>query len=287
MKYMKKTLSILLIILSIGTQAQKKPAYSLYTKNGKQTSYKKMIKQLAKADIVLFGEHHDNPITHWLQFETLTDLQKQRNLVIGLEMIESDNQTQLDLYLADSINQKTFSKDARLWKNYKTDYKPLVDFAKTNKIKVIATNVPRRYASKIFKGGFKALDTLSAKEKAWIAPLPINYDPTLPGYVKMKKMMGGHGGDNLPKAQAIKDATMAYFLLKNKKDNQLFLHFNGSYHSDNYEAIYWYLKKANPNLNIVTITTEAEEQVKTFNKASKHKADFIIQVVKTMTKTYQ
>jgi len=208
--------------------------------------------------------------------------------MIGFEMIEADNQKQLDLYMQDSINQKAFDTVARLWKNYKTDYKPMVDFAKKNNIKTIATNVPRRYASKIFKGGFKALDTLSAKEKSWIAPLPIAYDATLPGYVKMKAMMGGHGGDNLPKAQAIKDATMAYFLLKNKKNNQLFIHYNGSYHSDNYEGIYWYLKKNNSNLNIVTITTKEEkENVKKFNKEHKETADFIIQVVESMTKTYQ
>jgi uncharacterized iron-regulated protein len=278
----------LIIIFTFSLQAQKKPAYALFNKNGKKVSYKKMLKKLSKADVVLFGEHHDNPITHWLQFETTKDLAKQRNLVIGFEMIESDNQKQLDLYLNDSINQKAFDTVARLWKNYKTDYKPLVDFAKKNNIKAVATNIPRRYASKTFRGGFKALDTLSVEEKYWIAPLPILYDANLPGYVKMKAMMGGHGGDNLPKAQAIKDATMAYFLLKNRKDNQLFIHYNGSYHSDNYEGIYWYLKKHHPELNIITITTEEEKgNVKKFNKDHKNKADFIIQVVESMTKTYQ
>ena len=286
---MKKTILLFFILIfTFSIQAQKKPTYTLFNSKGKKISYKKMLTKLAKADVILFGEHHDNPITHWLQFEVTKDLSKQRKLTIGFEMIESDNQKQLNLYMQDSINQKAFDTVARLWKNYKTDYKPLVDFAKKNNIKAVATNVPRRYASKIFKGGFKVLDTLSAKEKSWIAPLPIAYDATLPGYVKMKAMMGGHGGDNLPKAQAIKDATMAYFLLKNKKNNQLFIHFNGSYHSDNYEGIYWYLKNKNPNLNIITITTKEEkENVKKFIKEHKGAADFIIQVVESMTKTYQ
>lgn len=286
---MKSILSFFLItILIFSVQAQKKPAYSLYNAQGKKVSYKKMLKKLAKADIVLFGEHHDNPITHWLQYESTKDLAKQRDIVLGFEMIEADCQKHLDLYMIDSINQKAFDTVARLWKNYKTDYKPLVDFAKKNNIKTVATNVPRRYARKIFKGGFKSLDTLSAEEKTWIAPLPILYDANLPGYVKMKAMMGGHGGDNLPKAQAIKDATMAYFLVKNRKEGQLFIHFNGSYHSDNYEGIYWYLKKKFPELNIVTITTEEEkENVSKFNKEHKNKADYIVQVVESMTKTYQ
>jgi uncharacterized iron-regulated protein len=45
------------------------------------------------------------------------------------------------------LDQKQLDSTARLWKNYKTDYKPLVDFAKENYFDFIATNMPRRYAS--------------------------------------------------------------------------------------------------------------------------------------------
>jgi hypothetical protein len=81
-------------------------------------------------------------------------------------------------------------------------------------------------------------------DKSWIAPLPIPYDSTLPGYVKMIEMMGGHGGANMPKAQASKDATMAHFSLKAWKPGKLLIHYNGAYHSDYYEGIMWYLKRA-------------------------------------------
>ena len=205
---------------------------------------------------------------------------------MGAEMFEADNQTQLNDYLAGEIDEKAFDTVARLWKNFSTDYKPLVDFAKTNNIKFIASNVPRRFAGLIFKGGFKALEKLSDEEKSWVAPLPISYDKNLPGYIKMKTMMGGHGGDNLPKAQAIKDATMSYFILKNRENNKLFIHYNGSYHSDNYEGINWYLNQSNSNLKIVTVSVVEQENVKKFNKENKFKADFIIVVPTTMTKTY-
>ena len=99
-------------------------------------------------------------------------------------------------------------------------------------------------------------------------------------------MMGGHGGDNLPKAQAIKDATMAYFILKNMEDSKLFIHYNGSYHSDDYEGINWYLKKGNSNLTIVTVSVVEQENLKKLDKENKSKADFIIVVSPTMTKTY-
>ncbi|PHQ57421.1 MAG: iron-regulated protein [Lutibacter sp.] len=281
-------LIVFLLFVSFSTFlfSQNKPAYKLYNAKGTKVSYKSMIKKMAKADVVLFGEHHSNPIAHWLQYEATVELKNLRELVLGAEMIEADNQSQLNDYLADKIDQRTFDSQARLWKNYSTDYKPLVDFAKNNNLKFIATNVPRRYASEVFKGGFEVLNKLSNEEKSWMAPLPINYDVTLAGYVKMKAMMGGHGGDNLPKAQAIKDATMAYFILKNRGKNNLFIHYNGSYHSDNYEGINWYLKQANNNLNIVTISIVEQDNVKKFEKENKSKADFIIVVSPTMTKTY-
>lgn len=284
---MQKLIVFLLAIsISIVTYSQKKEAYKLYSAKGNKISYKKMIDKMTKADVVLFGEHHNNPIVHWLQFESTKDLSKQRSLTLGAEMFEADNQTQLNAYLAGEIDQKAFDTVARLWNNYSTDYKPLVDFAKTNNIKFVAANVPRRFASLVFKGGFEALEELSNEEKSWVAPLPISYDATLPGYVKMKAMMGGHGGDNLPKAQAVKDATMGHFILKNREHTKLFIHYNGSYHSDDYEGINWYLNKDDTNLKIVTVSVIEQENIYKFEKENKLKADFIIVVPSSMTKTY-
>ncbi len=282
----KSIVYLLFLIFSSVIFSQNKPAYKLYNAKGKKVSFKRMLNKMNNTDIVLFGEHHNNPIVHWLQYETTVELSKKRLLTLGAEMFEADNQNELNDYLTGKIDQKALDTLARLWNNYKTDYKPLVDFAKKEKLKFIATNIPRRYASKVFKGGFKKLDELSENEKEWIAPLPIKYDATLPGYVKMKSMMGGHGGDNLPKAQAIKDATMGYFILKNRNKNNLFIHYNGSYHSDDYEGIYWYLKQSKPNLKIVTVSVVEQENIKKFNKEKKLKADFIIVIPANMTKTY-
>lgn len=282
----KLVVFLLAISCSIHLYSQKKPAYKLYNANGKEVTYKKMIQKMDAADVVLFGEHHNNPIVHWLQYETTVKLAETKPLTLGAEMFEADNQQQLNEYLAGEIDQKAFDTLARLWKNYPTDYKPLVDFAKINHYKFIATNVPRKFANYVYRGGFEALDTLSVQEKLWIAPLPIKYDPNLPGYVKMKEMMGGHGGDNLPKAQAIKDATMAYFILKNKEVSKLFIHYNGSYHSDDYEGINWYLKQIEPTLNIITVSVVEQDDITKFNDEEKGKADYIIVVPSTMTKTY-
>lgn len=241
---------------------------------------------MAKKDIVLFGETHNNAIAHWLQLELTKDCGAQRQLVLGAEMFEQDNQAALDAYLQGKINAKQLDSQARLWKNYPTDYAPLVNYAKEKKIPFAATNIPRRYASMVAKGGFAVLDTIPAQAKAWMAPLPMAYDSTLPGYVNMVKMMGGHGGSNLPKAQASKDATMAHIILKYYTPGSLFIHYNGSYHSENYEGIVWYLRQQKPELKYGTITVVSQENIKSLLAENKGKADFIICVDEDMTNTY-
>lgn len=283
---MKLYTFLALVAISAVGFAQDKMPYKLYDKSGSETSYKKLLKEAGKAEVVFFGEHHDDAIIHWLELELTKDLAENHKLVLGAEMIEADNQTQLDQYMRGEINQRVFDSTARLWKNHKTDYKPIVDFAKEKNIRFIATNVPRRYASKVYKGGFEALNELSAEEKSWVAPLPIAYDPTLPGYVKMLEMSKGHSGENLPKAQAVKDATMGYFIARNLKPGTVFVHYNGSYHSDNFEGINWYLKKAKPGVKIITIGAVSQKDIDKLDKEHLNLADFILVVDEDMTKTY-
>ena len=278
--------SIVFLLLTYTSFTQEKQAFILYNAKGKKLSYEKMIKVLEEKDIVLFGEFHNNPISHWLQLEVTTALKQKRDLVLGAEMFEHDNQEALDLYLQGKIKEKGLDSMARLWKNYPTDYAPLVNFAKENNLVFGATNIPRKYAAMVSKGGFEALDTISAKEKTWMAPLPIAYDPELPGYKKMLEMMGGHSGANLPKAQAMKDATMAYFTLQYFKPGSLFIHFNGSYHSDNYEGILWHLKNKRPELKYGTITTVSQKNISSLLAENIGRADFIICVPDNMTTTY-
>jgi len=282
----KINLILVAVIICFSSFGQDKPAYTIFDANGKRVTYKKMIKALENKDIILFGEYHDNPIVHWLQLEVTMDLDKVRDLVLAAEMFEADNQNELDDYLSGKIDAKAFDSLARLWPNYYTDYAPLVEYAKENKITFVAANIPRRFASKVFRGGFEGLDDLTTEEKSWMAPLPMKYDSTLPGYVKMIEMMGGHGGSNLPKAQATKDATMAHFILKYHKEGGLSLHYNGAFHSDFYDGILWYLKQDKPDFNYGTISTVSQADVSKLEAEYKGQADFIICVHENMTSTH-
>lgn len=282
---MRNIVVIFFLVCSFGFAQTGKP-YQIYNHNGKQVSYEKMIKELVKDDVVLFGEYHNNSIGHWLQLQVTESLGKKKELILGAEMFEADNQEGLSNYVTGGIDGSEFGKQVRLWNNYETDYKPLVEYAKDNKVRFIATNVPRRYASLVYKSGVEALDTLGIEEKKWIAPLPFPYDKSLPGYQKMMTMFEDHADENMPKAQAIKDATMAHFIALNSNKERVFLHFNGSYHSNNFEGIVWYLKKYNSGLEISTITmVEGEEGVQ-FDKENIGLANFIIVIDANILKSF-
>ncbi|MEM9673451.1 MAG: ChaN family lipoprotein [Cyclobacteriaceae bacterium] len=270
-----------------------KPAYRIFDKSGTVVPYDTLMQSLGEAEVVLFGELHNNALAHWLELQVAQDLYtRDSSLVLGMEMLEADNQLLLDEYLNGIIKERHFKQEAKLWDNYPTDYQPLVEFARTHQLPVIATNVPRRYASLVSREGMTALDSLSPSAKQWIAPLPIEVDIELPGYQNMLNMMGGaqgHGGmsgENMVMAQATKDATMAYFIQQNLPENGTSLHISGSYHSDNFEGIYWYLKQALPDLSIKTISCVEQASLDSLGTETKGVADFIIAIPSDMTKTY-
>lgn len=296
-----------LLILLTGiclTAMTDKPAYQLYDKKLKTLSYAKLIRQAAEADVVLFGELHNNPICHWLQLQVTQDIYKAKNgkLVLAAEMFETDNQQALTDYVQGKITDKELAEKARLWKNYQTDYRPLVDFAKKNNLVFVAANVPRKYASLVAKQGLPALDALPADEKKLIAPLPLEVDLNLPGYKAMLDMMGTHGDSksatpvdpaqhpaaNFARAQAVKDAAMAYFSLQQLTpgSGNTLLHFNGDYHSKNFEGIAWYMRKQRPDLKIFTISSVELEDMSKLTDECRNRADAVVTIPADMTKTY-
>lgn len=282
-----KTLLTAAFILTLFSFKGDKLAYTIYDAKGKESNYSSLLKDAKSADIILFGELHDNPIVHWLEYELTKDVfeDKKNNLTLGAEMFEADDQIALTEYLQGKISDKTLKDEVKLWPNFKTDYRPLLDFAKTNHLSFVADNIPRRYANLVYNKGLEKLDSLDPEAKKWICPLPMKYDGSLKCYKDIYESAGGHGGENLPKSQAVKDATMAYFILKNWKKGTTYLHYNGSYHSNFHQGIEWYLKQANPNLKVFTIASNEQAGLDTLAKDAFNMADYIICTPETMCKT--
>jgi uncharacterized iron-regulated protein len=271
---------------SVNAQNQ---AYQIYTGKGKKVNEKHLYKALNNTEYVFFGEYHDDPIAHWLQLEVLKVLSEkaQNGILLSFEMLEHDQQALVDAYMRGELNEKAFNDTMRLWPNHETDYKPLIDFAKEKQYKVIASNAPRPYANLIYKRGWDALDSLAEDQKAHLAPLDFPIDTTLSQYQAIKDMSQHMRGKFMLEAQALKDATMAYFIVNNKIPGEIVYHLNGAFHSDFYQSVVWYVEHyLGKKVEKVTISTVRQEDITKLDKDHIGRADFIICVDEDIKRTH-
>ena len=248
-----------------------------------------MEKAVLKKKFVFFGELHNDPIAHWLQYELMTSLYKAHgnNLIAGSEMYERDQQVFINQFLKGEIDTKHLIAATKLWSNFETDYLPMLEYAKENSIPWIATNTVRKYASLIYKKGRESLDSLSDDEKKLFAPSNFPVDLTLSQYNNLIKDFS-HAGPNFVYAQAIKDATMGESIVNAMKENSVFYHLNGSYHTDFYQGIMWYVNHYGnyDYKEMISISVVSQDNFKKLNREYFGKADFIICTPETMTKTH-
>jgi uncharacterized iron-regulated protein len=264
------------------------------TSTGEVLTLEAMAKELLQAKVILFGEEHNDSVTHFLQFRLLEELLQLQNnqVVLSMEMFERDVQTVMDEYLMDKIKEKHFRKDARVWSNY-SNYRPMVELAKSRKIPVVAANAASRYSNLAGREGISGLKALPKASKAHFAPLP--FDGPSPAYLEKLNDLMGHGapaamgGFNLPLAQSLWDATMAYSIaeaLKKNKSHKV-LHLNGRFHSDERLGIFTHLKKYAPKAKVLVISAFADENFPAY-KAELHQSmgDFVILTDPNFPKTY-
>lgn len=290
---MKKILWIVMLIMSMTTYAQKTPEiYRIFDVQGKEVSYEKMIKTVSATDVVFFGEIHNCVISHWMELKVLEALtENNKKLKVGMEMLEADNQLIIEEYTSSLISSDRFEEECRLWPNHSTDYEPLVYYAKRHHLPLIATNVPRRYASVVKEKGLAFLDSLSAEAKRYLPKLPIKYvenKNAQEGFALMGLL--GKAKETKPQlmaqAQAIKDATMGWFIAQNLKKGEQMIHFNGTYHSDARNGIIPYLLEYRPKTTISTIRAVRQEEIDKIEKDYLGLADFYICITEDMNVSY-
>lgn len=297
------TAFILSFAVKVKSQVTEKN-YKIYSvKQAKEVGINDIIEDMKNNDVLFYGEEHNDSVTHYLEnkiFESL--FQKyQSNMALSMEMFERDVQPIMNEYLTSEIREKNFKKDARAWSNYR-DYRPMVEFCKTNKLDVVCANAAGRYSNLAGRKGQKALMALPLESKKFFAPLP--YDTASGKYYN--KLMGlshdpndtakkaapvmGMGGFNLVMAQSLWDATMAYSIseyLKLHKGKKVF-QVNGRFHSDEGFAVVNQLKKYNPKIKLLIISSGSDEAFPNIDwNKHKHLGDYIIITDPQVPKTYK
>ncbi len=284
--------------------------YRVYsTKLNKEVTLNDVVEEMKNYDVLFFGEEHNDSVTHNLENKMLELLYQKYNssITLSMEMFDRDVQIVMNEYLSGSIREKNFTKDARVWSNYR-DYKPMVEFSKKNKLDVICANAPSRYTNLAGRKGQKALMELSTDAKKLFAPLPYDtasgkyYDklmaltkhdiaPTVADTsAKKTPAMPPMGGFNLIMGQSLWDATMAYSISEYLKKNieKKVMQVNGRFHSDEGFAVVTQLKKYSPKTKSLIISTGSDDAFPNIDWSThKQFGDYIIITDPAIPKTYK
>ncbi|HOH46975.1 MAG TPA: ChaN family lipoprotein, partial [Candidatus Cloacimonadota bacterium] len=203
-------------------------------------------------------------------------------------MFERDVQSWMDSYLSGEISEEEFLHEARPWSNYDPDYRPLVEFAKANNLKVLAANIPRHIASQVVRYGTDSLAQLSDEERGWMAEqitaTPGNYKERFLQSMELDMAHGMPGDQNVMDrlfyAQCMKDDTMAESIVRSLQANPRYklIHFNGDFHSRAYLGTVERVKSRYPRVRIAVISPQYTDSIASFSfdRSLQSEADFLI-----------
>ncbi len=282
-------LFILIIMLLMVTAVYGRDYRIIQGRNGKETDLKNMADKLAKYDIIFFGEFHGNRTLHALQSE-LTGLlnQKRKPLILSFEMFERDVQNILDLYLSGEMSEDDMLLNTRPWSNYHSDYRPLIEFARTHDLSVVAANIPRMYAGRVAREGMDFIGGLAPRERAYIAEkINIWDDEYKKRFLATIAIMTRHGMpgeasfyEKLYVAQCIKDDTMAESIVTAHENNpkHLIIHYNGDFHSQYHLGTVQRVRYRIPKARIAVISPLQIRDIDQFkyDQSLRKKAEYII-----------
>ena len=275
--------------------------------SGTEVTLDVVVEDMKEHDVLFVGEEHNDSVGHYLESRLLELLHQSFNngVTLSLEMFDRDVQPVMNEYLNGYIRERNFTKDARAWSNYR-DYRPMVEFAKANKLDVICANAPSRYTNLAGRKGQHVLTLLPEGARGFFAPLP--YDTATSAYHEKLLAMSGHGASpisdtaavkappmpmgafNLVTAQSLWDATMAYSIAEylKKKKQQKVMQVNGRFHSDEGFAVVAQLKKYRPKTRMLVVSIGPDDSFPNIDwNAYSHLGDYIIITDPGVPKTFE
>jgi uncharacterized iron-regulated protein len=135
--------------------------YTLADGPAKPVPAQPLLADMARRDVVLLGEQHDNVDHHRWQLQTLAALHVQRpQMVIGFEAFPRRVQPVLDQWVAGQLTARQFLERVeweKVWSFPSELYMPLFEFARLNRVPMIALNVERGLTAAVRKQGWDAV----------------------------------------------------------------------------------------------------------------------------------
>ena len=235
--------------------AQLPPGYYLPSTLQK-ISHKEILDLFRDSQVLILGEEHDDEDGHREKANLYRFLSTELKPSLSLEMFETDQQLYLDEYSLGILDGKQLSKETRIWNNFERDYLPILEIAKSNSLKILGANAPRRYTRIASKSGMNGLQSLTKISKDFLPPLYLVKSYPQPEYeTKFFNIMGGHGEGlgNFFLAQELWDTSMSHTIATHiSATGNKVLHINGRFHSDEGLGVTFRLRKM--GFKVITIS---------------------------------
>ena len=187
------------------------------------SSLHQILEQEQDARVVLVGESHTRLDHHQVQLETLKYLyQKSPNIALGVEWFQKPFQKHLDEFIAGKLSEQEMLHATEYFSRWRYDYRlyqPIMQFARDNKIPIIALNASRELTQALSKQGFDDLPEDLQDQ------LPASYDWSDKDYEKRLYEMfklhpeSGNKFDSFLRGQLTWDESMAETAADYLKDN--------------------------------------------------------------------
>jgi uncharacterized iron-regulated protein len=130
--------------------------------SGKVIGFEELIANVSTKDLIFVGEAHDNPDHHLIQIQILQAVaNRSPTLTMGMEFFQEHQQPILDRYVQGEMTEKEFLEAVDWKKAWGFDYhlyRPLMQFARERKYRVLAINAPNSVVRKVARTGLESLD---------------------------------------------------------------------------------------------------------------------------------
>lgn len=238
------------------------------TRDGKVSTIDDIAKAADGKRFIFLGENHATRPHQQLQADIIAALVKRgRKVAIGLEMYTRPKQDWLDQWSAGTLEEADFLEKSE-WKTqwgYPFEfYKPVFDVAKSNKLPMIALNVPRDWVRQVGRKGPMGLTTEAKLQLP--AELFLGNQSHRDVFAAL---MGGHpptgpAGENMYSAQVLWDEGMADTALKwlerTPTDPQtVFVVIAGSGHVMYSQGINYRIQRRTKQRGITVVMGQAKE----------------------------
>jgi uncharacterized iron-regulated protein len=197
--------------------------------DGSRVAFHKAVDELAQADIVLVGEHHNHPGDHRAQAQLIQGLLARTPVVVGLEALPRDANPALERWRRGEFsNFPTFLAASGWYRHWGLSadlYRPILETARLNGLPLVGMNIPRRWVRQVASQGISSLPDSARQAIGEVAPPTPAYRQYLKEHFRAHRQ--GQGGrqttsgelSGFAAAQAVWDAAMAQALIRAQREH--------------------------------------------------------------------